>query len=170
MKRSVKSWLAPAFLIMVGTLQMIGDLTGATTLKGIGAASAASPAPKVFTAHEGFETYSGRFFVSWTDREGKAHELHLTPEVYAGVQGPYNRRNAYGAALSYAPVLFDNEATRPMFDAAVRYTFCGRSTILEEIGIDRNDVVGAWTFELRPRQQLRDDRRWQLLHRVTCNG
>ena len=163
------NWLGPAILVVIGTLQMIGDLTGVSAIKGIGAASAASPAPKVFTAHEGFETYSGRFFVLWTDRAGQAHELHLTPEVYAGVRGPYNRRNAYGAALSYAPVLFDNEATRPMLDAAVQHTFCGGSTILEEIGIDRNDIAGAWSFELRPRQELPSDHRWQLMHRVTCN-
>ena len=159
----------PVFLVIIGTMQMAGDLLKLPVLKGIGAASSASPAPKVFTAQNGFETYSSEFFVMWTDRSGNAHELQLTPEVYKGVRGPYNRRNAYGAALSYAPVLFDSEVTRPMLNAAIRHTFCGNSTALAEIGINREDAAGPFVFELRPRQSLPENNRWRLRYEVDCN-
>lgn len=165
----VKDLFAPAFLVVLGCIQMIGDIFDLQPVKGFGAATSASPAPKVFTAHKGFETYSSEFFLMWVDQAGHRQELQLTPEVYGGVQGPYNRRNAYGAALSYAPVLYSNELSRPMLLSAIQYTFCGESTILSEIGVDRNNVMGPYQFELRPRQELSFDHRWKLKFEVTCD-
>src|SRR5712691_6455142 len=92
-------------LLAVGLLQMTGDVFDLPALKGIGAATVASPAPKVFSAVRGFETYSTRFFLEWTDTSGTVYSLRLTPEVYARLAGPYIRRNVYGAALAYGPVL-----------------------------------------------------------------
>lgn len=165
-----KIHIAPVFLVLLGVLQMAGDIFGLQAVKGFGAATSASPAPKVFTAHKGFETYSSAFFVMWTDKAGQRQELQLTPKVYGGVQGPYNRRNAYGAALSYAPVLHSNALSRPMLDAAIQHTFCGKSSILAEIGVDRDDVVGSYHFELRPRQKLPADHPWKLNFEVTCDA
>ena len=161
---------APWFLIAIGCVQMVGDFFGLPAVKAVGAASIASPAPKVFTAHEGFETYSSQFILSWTDRKGVEQHLQLTPERYAGVRGPYNRRNAYGAALSYAPVLHSNELSRPMLDAAIQHTFCGNSSALEEIGIDRAEVAGPYHFRLLPRQELPDNHPWKLEYKVTCDA
>ncbi len=166
----IRDMIAPVILVLVGILQMGGDLFGLPVVKAIGAASVASPAPKVFTAHKGFETYSSIFYVTWTDRDGKSQEVELTPETYRGVRGPYNRRNAYGAALSYAPVLHASPLTRPMHDSAMRYTFCGPSSILEEIGIDRNSAAGGLRFELRPRQKLPADHTWKLSYEVRCDA
>ena len=59
---NLKALLAPAFLVVLGCTQMIGDIFNLQTVKGFGAATSASPAPKVFTAHKGFETYSSEFF------------------------------------------------------------------------------------------------------------
>src|SRR5438552_11459313 len=92
-------------LLIVGLLQMTGDLLHVGALKGIGAATGASPAPKVFCSVKGLETFSSDFVVEWTDRDGAAHALKLTPEINARLNGPYNRRNVFGAALAFAPVL-----------------------------------------------------------------
>ena len=110
------------------------------------------------------------FFLQWTDKAGDRQELQLTPEVYNGVAGPYNRRNAYGAALSYAPVLHSNMLSRPMLEAAIQHTFCGNSSILAEIGVDREDVIGAYQFELRPRQKLSPNHPWKLNFEVSCDA
>ena len=165
-----KRYGALTFLVVIGTVQMAGDLLGLDTVKAVGAATSASPAPKVFTAHKGFETYSSVFAVMWRDASGQEQELLLTPKVYGGVRGPYNRRNAYGAALSYAPVLDSNPLTKPMLEAAIRHTFCGSSTILEEIGIDRSTVTMPFMFELRPRQKLAADHPWTLRFEVDCDA
>ena len=165
------AWIAPVILIAVGCLQMAGDLLDVRAIKAIGAATGSSPAPKVFTAHKGFETYSSQFFVGWKDKtSGEQKEVRLTPAVYRGVGGPYNRRNAYGAILSYAPVLHSEPATQPMHDSAIAYTICGESSLLEEIGMDRAPMDGLVIIELKPRQQLPADHGWKLLYEVTCDA
>jgi hypothetical protein len=157
-------------LTLVGCVQMAGDLAQLPLVKGFGTALVASPAPKVFTAHKGFETYSSHFYVHWTDKRGAQRTLELTPVVYSGVAGPYNRRDAYGAALSYAPVLYSDERARPMLAAAIQHTFCGRSTLLSEVGIDRAESDGRYVLELRPRQKLPPGHPWKLRYEVNCNG
>ena len=84
---------------------MIGDATGIAALKGIGLASAASPLPKVFSAVDGWETYAADFELELRHDDGRWERRQLTPEIYARLRGPYNRRNVYGAALAYAPRL-----------------------------------------------------------------
>lgn len=135
-----------ALLLVVGLMQMVGDLCGLRALKGIAAATVASPAPKVFSAVSGLETYSTRFFVEWQDAAGGAHSLELTPEVAARIRGPYNRRNVYGAVLAYGPVLAANENGRRLLGPVLAYALCGNAPLLAELGID---AVGARILALR---------------------
>ena len=141
---------AAIVLLVIGLLQMTGEVLGLSTLRGIGAATVASPAPKVFSAARGLETYSSRFFLEWTDRAGTVHALALTPEVYGRLAGPYNRRNVYGAALAYGPVLSTDPRTQPMFHSVIRYAFCGEAPVLKELGIDPTDVAGPVRVRLDP--------------------
>jgi hypothetical protein len=97
--------LAALALLVVGLLQMAGDAFGVPALRALGAATVASPLPKVFSDVRGLEPFASRFTLSWVTAGGERVERPLTPAVYAGVRGPYNRRNVYGAALSYAPRL-----------------------------------------------------------------
>lgn len=161
--------IALGMLLLVGLVQMLGDILDVLELRAIGAATGASPAPRVFTAHEGFETYSSRFFIFWHDADGKRRRLMLTPAVYSGLRGPYNRRNAYGAALSYGPVLASNPATRPMFESAFEYALCHDTGVIEELGIapDRTLPIGV---VLEPREANSRDWRWQLDFEITCKG
>jgi hypothetical protein len=145
-------------LLVLGLLQMSGDLLERAGLpavgrpvKGIGAASTASPAPKVFSAVRGLETYSTRFYLEWTDQAGRGHELLLTPEVYGHVCGPYNRRNVYGAVLAYGPVLATDPRTEPLFRSVARYALCGDAPLLRELGIDPDEVAGPVRVRYEPR-------------------
>jgi hypothetical protein len=143
---------AAAFLLAVGLLQMTGDVIEGSgnepvgrALKGFGAATAASPAPKVFSSVHGLETYSTRFYLEWTDLDGVDHSLHVTPEVYARLQGPYNRRNVYGAALAYGPVLPEE-----LRDPVMRYAVCGDAILLRELGVDPARVKGPVSVRYEP--------------------
>jgi hypothetical protein len=145
-------------LLVVCLLQMTGDLldhaglgTIGQPLKGVGAASTASPAPKVFSTVRGLETFSTRFHLEWTDRSGHDHDLLLTPEIYRQICGPYNRRNVYGAVLAYGPVLATDTRTRPLFRSVARAALCGDAPLLRELGIDPDDIAGAVRVRYEPR-------------------
>lgn len=142
---------AALFLLLLGLLTMIGDLARIAWLKGFGAATVASPAPKVFSAVKGYETYSTRFFLEWKDRDGASQSVELTPELYSRLQGPYNRRNVYGAALAYGPVLDTDPRARAMFRAAAKYALTGDAPLLREIGIDPATIVGPVRVRFEPR-------------------
>jgi len=74
-------------------------------LRGIGFASAIAPFPKVFSDVDGLETFASDFTLILTSDQGMITEIPISPELYSQLSGPYNRRNVYGAALSYAPRL-----------------------------------------------------------------
>ncbi len=142
--------VAAVLLTVLGLAQMLGDLAGLPALRGLALATAASPAPRVFSAVGGLETYSTRFFLEWTDRRGMAQSLEFTPEVYARIRGPYNRRNVFGAVVAYGPVLIASETTRPVYEAVAGYALCGDAPLLRELGIDPDDVEGTPRIRLEP--------------------
>jgi len=100
-------WRNAAALLLgaVGLLQIAGWLTGVRALRGIGAASAVAPFPKVFSDVDGLETFASEFILEAEVRPGEWTETPITPQLYQRLAGPYNRRNVYGAALAYAPRL-----------------------------------------------------------------
>jgi hypothetical protein len=150
-KTSRWTTVAAVVLLVVGLTQMIGDLLKVPALKGLAAATNISPAPKVFTAVGGLETYSTQFFLEWTDTSGKEHSMELTPEVYRSLRGPYNRRNIYGAVLAFGPVMATDARTKPMFDAAAKYALSGNAPLLRELGIDPATVAGSVRVRYVPR-------------------
>jgi hypothetical protein len=46
------------------------------------------------------------------------------------MRGPYNRRNVYGAALAYAPVL-----PPALRDPVTKHALCGDAPLLRELGL-----------------------------------
>ena len=138
-------------LLALGVLQMLGSITGVAALRGIGAASAASPAPQVFTTVRGLETFSTRFELSWYDADGMERSMVLTPEIYAGLRGPYNRRNVFGAVLAYGPVLSTDPATKEMFLEITRYGLCGDAPVLRDLGLNPRRIGPPITIKYTPR-------------------
>ncbi len=138
-------------LIALGLFQMAGDVFRVPFLKKVGAASAASPAPKVFCAIDGYEAYATRFTLEWVATDGTRHERPLTADAVGRLRGPYNRRNVYGAVLAYGPLLVDDPRTRPMFESAARYALCGEAPVLRELGLDPARVAGRVRLRFEPR-------------------
>lgn len=93
------------FVVFIGFLQIIGYLTKVSPIRSLGIVTASSPLPIVFTEVKGVETFASNFYIRYNDHIGQKHEVQITPEIYAKFKGPYNRRNIYGAAISYGPVL-----------------------------------------------------------------
>jgi hypothetical protein len=138
-------------LLLLGLAQMAGSLAGIEALRGIGAASAASPAPKVFTTVNGLETFSTRFALGWREVDGLERSIIISPDLYAGLRGPYNRRNVYGAVLAYGPLLADDPRTAGMFGEVARYALCGEAPLLRELGLDPAHAGPPFTIRYTPR-------------------
>ncbi len=101
-------------LLIIACTAMAGDTLGLRWLKGLGLATGIAPLPKVFSDVDGHETFAARFTLLETGTDGETRRREITPELYGRLAGPYNRRNVYGAALSYAPRL-PEEVWRPVF-------------------------------------------------------
>ncbi|HKW62855.1 MAG TPA: hypothetical protein VJN89_09945 [Candidatus Acidoferrum sp.] len=144
---------AIAALALVGFAQMAGDILHSSALKAVAAATAASPAPKVFSAVKGLETFSTLFFIEWSDAKGAERSVEITPERYANLRGPYNRRNVYGAVLAYGPVLESDPHTLRLFNAISSYALCGKAPLLRELGIPP-DSIESMRIRLQVRPQV----------------
>jgi len=103
----LRNTLALVFLA-IGSLQMIGYAVNSRLLRGIGLASGIAPFTKVFCAADGYEAFAASFRIEGDAPDGTVWGRELTPEWYSQLQGPYNRRNVYGAALAFAPRLEKN--------------------------------------------------------------
>ena len=152
-------------LIGIGCLQLTGDVLGLDQVKALGALTHASPAPKVFTSQNGYETYSPKFYVQAHHENGSITQVQLTPALNATLSGPYNRRNAYGATLSYGPVLASNPATLDMFESALHFALCRRSGLIQEVGLP---LTPSYSVRIQTRNE--DSDRWPTQFRVTCQS
>jgi hypothetical protein len=117
-------------VIVVGSMQIIGYISGVKALRGLGAVTCSSPLPLVFGEVRGVETFASDFYVSYTTTVGRDTMTRITPQMYSQLQGPYNRRNVYGAAISYGPVLSES-----IWQPILQHGICDRS-LLREMGLD----------------------------------
>jgi hypothetical protein len=120
-------------VVGIGFLQIVGHVCQSKTIKGLGAMTAASPLPIVFTTVRGLETFSSQFYFQITDKTGNKSEIEITPELYSKLKGPYNRRNVYGAAIAYGPIL-DSALLHSVLDYAI-----GRKVLIDEMKLSRED-------------------------------
>ena len=114
-----KNWLY-AFVVGLGLLSSLGFVIGSLELRGIGAAIGSSPLPIVFTTVKGLETFSSSFYLEFKD--GK--KIKITPDLYSKLRGPYNYRNAIGAAIAYGP-LMEEELRLSVYN----HFFCEKSML-----------------------------------------
>ena len=164
----MKDKLLALGLIMLGSIQMMGDLCHLPVLKGIGQATNASPAPKVFTSQQGYETFSKRFFFEVNDKQGNTQMIEITPKNYQHLKGPYNRRNMYGAVISYAPVLVKNDKTKSLFYNVAEYGLCNaKQSILDEMDIEY-DKSKAVSLIIQPRQSILEHQHWNNEFIINC--
>lgn len=137
----MKYYIAAIVLTLFATIKVIADIFGFQQLSAVAAVTNVAPAMKVFTAHKGYETYSSRFELSVDFDDGQTITLELKPENYAGLKGPYNRRNVYGALIAYGPVLVKSPVTQPMWNEMAKRAFCGDVSVLSELGFNHASPV-----------------------------
>jgi hypothetical protein len=153
-------------LVALGTMQVFADVLAMPRLRAVFAATQVSPAMKVFTAHQGYETHAARFAITWIDADGASQRLAVDPEIYRNVRGPYNRRNVYGAALAYGPLLRADPKLRPMQESVMHYAFCSPGAVRSDLGIPR-DAADLTIHVLPTRPTARPD--LELSWEVDCD-
>ena len=122
-----------------GTTAMLGEILKFPALKGVGLASGAAPFTKVFCQAESledkqkFETFAAEFWLHYRLENGTEMKLRLTPETYQQLQGPYQRRNVYGAAIAYAPALPPD-----LKQATLHYALVSPGKLRQELSIPEN--------------------------------
>ena len=134
------------FLVLVGSVRALADVGGFPEVSAFFSLFNVSPAMKVFTAHKGYETFSPTFMLDFHGRESETVSVELTPELYRKLEGPYNRRNVYGAVISYGPVLVSNLKTANLFHSVARYSFCKPGKLIEELSITVPDDFSGVTI------------------------
>lgn len=138
------------FLLALGLLQMTGNLLRVPPISAIGAATGASPAPGAFSRAARGETYRARVILEWSDREGTVRAVRIGPEVFSRLQGPYNRRTAYWAALTGGSAASTDPETERLFAAALSYALNGEAPLLLELGIDTRKIEGPVRVRYEP--------------------
>lgn len=121
--------LGIAALLVLGSLNMAGWMAGSTPARGLGLMSAAAPLPLVFSDFRGIEPFAQDFHVEAETQDGRTLKLAITPEVYARLDGPYNRRNAYGAVFAAGPKM-ESPAEQALWTSVMTYGFCGAAAPL----------------------------------------
>ena len=145
-----RTTLVVVLLVLIGLSQMIGEVTGNITLRDFGMATAAAPAPKIFSSINGFEPFSNSVFLEWEGRIGSKQSLLITPELYAELAGPFSRRNIFVSILTMGPVLAVDSRWDTLFKALSRFALCDLRPLLGELGVDPYQVVGDVNIELYP--------------------
>jgi len=137
MKNRKKIFEVTIFIILVavGCIRAFANVAEMEKTSAAFAALNVSPAMKVFTAHNGYETFSPKFEIEFVSDKVRTF-VQLTPELYRKLGGPYNRRNVYGAAISYGPVLVSQENTWPLFESVAKYSFCSPASLITELDLD----------------------------------
>ena len=141
-------------VIAIGLLQTIGYLTQIEIVRNLGILTSASPLPIVFTEVKGVEGFAADFYFQWDKAESKTEKIKITPQLYAKLKGPYNRRNIFGAAIAGGPML-----PKTMWNPILNYGLC-QDILTNELELDidkesfslliqtrtagRNDT---WTFK-----------------------
>ena len=90
----------------------------------------------------------------WIDTDGHPRALPLHPDG-PRLQGAYNRRNAYGAAVVFLPEARNQPFIAPMFEAIARGALCGERPLLRELGVDPDSIDGDVTLDYRTRPSTR---------------
>lgn len=116
-------------LSLLGFLSPLGYILNKPALTGIGTAYMVSPLPLVFSAVKDNEAFANQISFELRYKDNTKGSIVLGPKNGKLLQGPYNRRNVYGAAISYAPVLPEVLVKRVLY-----YGFC-KGSLWQELAL-----------------------------------
>ncbi|MDH5764153.1 MAG: hypothetical protein OEZ51_14360 [Nitrospinota bacterium] len=124
-------------LFLLGSLQIVGVAIGSRAIKSIGLASAASPLPLVFSHFRGIETFAVDFRLRLKRKGHTVFDAPITSTLYKKLEGPYNRRNIYGAVFAYGPVL-TQPSEKVLVNSVLKQGLCPGRPLVQEFGLPKD--------------------------------
>lgn len=162
----MKHTLFAIILCFFATVKVLSDVLGLEKLSAVAAVTNVTPAMKVFTAQKGYETYSSVFVLTVNHTDGQTVTTQLSPKIYSGLRGPYNRRNVYGALIAYGPVLVSKPRTHAMWNTMAYRAFCGETSVLSELGFTNSSGIKNATINYLG--QVKTEGSYPTQLRVSC--
>lgn len=159
-----RNLLLQFLLVFVGLLSCIGYVLDIQPIRGLGFATVASPLPLVFSHFRGHEAFTNNLTVQLTTRSGVVVEEKVDYRVFSSMAGPYNRRNAYGAVISFGP-FFTTERELLLRDSVLKYGFCHPAPLLQAYGL--TEALSSAKIFVRPRLEGKAQS-WMIP--VNCQG
>jgi hypothetical protein len=104
-------------------------------VRGLGFATVASPLPLVFSHFRGEEAFANEIAIRLTTKSGRVIDDKVDYRIFSSMEGPYNRRNAYGAVISFG-AYFTGDAEKALRDSVLHYGFCNPGPLVRNYGID----------------------------------
>lgn len=149
-------------LIALGSFNIVGFITEQPWLRGVAIASMASPLPFVFSQFRGYETFAANFTVVARYDDGREQIVPITPALYSKLGGSYNRRNTYGAVVSYGPRM-TSQAEQDLTHHVLSYGFCNSGPLAQLL----DDPALAQAKLIVQSRTLGSDEVWQKV--VECD-
>lgn len=151
------------FLVILGSLSTFAYIKDDDLIRGAAFSTAASPLPLVFTAYNNVETFSLSFDVNFVTKNDSQLHVTMDKEMYNKIQGPYNRRNIFGATLCYGP-FFDKPNMIQMRQQILHWGVCQPGNLIKEFGI--TDEIKEATFLVRSKTKGNKGKHWKM--HVNC--
>lgn len=153
-KRKLTSPTKEDFLLtlvfVIGMMSMIGFMFEFPALRAIGFMTGASPLPLVFSAYNGKETFSNNFTLvvetsgtvnnDYIPSVMKTYNFNFDNKLYSKLEGPYNRKNMYGAMFSHG-VFFEDQRLIDIRTDFIRNVVLKKVGVLEEFGIPKDEDI-----------------------------
>jgi hypothetical protein len=123
-------WLVVSFLVAIGIANSLSDVLGITSLRTFALATVASPLPRAFSQSASLSGFAHELNIELTAADGAVIRRTESPELYAGLPGPYERRVIYGSALSFGPA-----TPQRLFPSTLKYGFCNSGPLAQRMGL-----------------------------------
>ena len=146
-------------IVLLGALSSIGFAFSAKDVQGIGFVTTASPLPFVFSSYNGVETFSTTYDFDIQLKNGTVIHDQMDHIKYQGLEGPYNRRNVYGAVFSHGP-FFNKENLIEIRDQILDWGICYPGTLAGELGI--HDPIDRMIVSVRSKTKGNEDKVWAM--------
>lgn len=152
-------------LLCVGCMSTVGYIFQSDALRGVGFLTASSPLPFVFSEYNGFETFSTTYHFDGITESNERFGLDMDHLFYGNLQGPYNRKNVFGVALSYGPFFTDDTLVQ-IRDEILHWSMC-QGGLTDELLIPYGvHGIRNGTITIKSKTQGNENLTWSL--KIDC--